>query len=113
GDLSSNRTISLASSHIPIGVGQTWQDVTEQRAAGVTYTNTTGRTIFVAAGDEFSSPESGLELVVDGEKISYFSIEHDDIYKNITVSGLVPPGSTYRINQLNEGKEITWWKELR
>lgn len=47
GNLSANRTISLASSHYPIGVGQTWQDVTSSRSANTIYTNTTGRSIFV------------------------------------------------------------------
>ena len=48
-----------------LGVGQTWQDVTASRAAGVTYTNTTGKPIMVIISDSLSSGWS-TSVTVDG-----------------------------------------------
>lgn len=106
-------TLGAAMNAHVLGMGQTWQNVTSSRAANTTYTNTTGRTIFVAAGDDLGSVTSSLELVVNGLKISHFTVGAGEIGKNITVSGLVPPGSTYRVNLYAGGKNITWWRELR
>ncbi len=38
----------VAANAVGIGIGQTWQDLTASRTIGVTYTNTTGKPIFVA-----------------------------------------------------------------
>lgn len=91
-----------------IGVGQTWQDVTGSRTAGVTYTNTTGKPI-------------GISLVTYGHSGSYSEIEVDGMivtrqlyysgsteYKALNV--IVPNGSTYRLSQ---SVTIYLWSELR
>ena len=46
--LTSNGTVWASSAPTTIGVGQTWQDVTASRAAGVTYTNSTGKPIQIS-----------------------------------------------------------------
>lgn len=103
GNLSANRTISLASSHIPIGTGQTWQNVTSSRKEGTTYTNTTGRSIAVLISATAGS--SGTSLTVGGVNIC--NIEGDSFS---IVFAIVPPGSTYR---LDINASLSHWAELR
>jgi len=95
----------------PIGVGQTWQDVTSQRELDVEYTNDTDRSIMVSvrAGD----PAVGgwIELFVNDVRISgnYQTIENGG---TAYISGIVPPGATYRV--LNSpDSELNYWSELR
>ena len=84
-----------------IGYGQSWVDVTSQRSAGVTYTNTTGRPIQILL--DFVRPTTSwfLNVAVDG----------------LTPSGaggycpVIPPGSTYRVNA--SGITSLTWRELR
>ncbi|MDV1267045.1 pyocin knob domain-containing protein [Citrobacter freundii] len=84
-----------------IGYGQSWVDVTSQRSAGVTYTNTTGKPIQLLL--DFIRPTTSwfLNIVVDG----------------LTPSGaggycpVIPPGSTYRVNV--SGITTFTWRELR
>lgn len=104
----------------PLGVGQTWQDVTSSRAAFTTYTNTTGRPIFVAVREGLPPPgsTSDLKLYVDGKVVSFFAVaaagSGTEIHNAITVSGIVPPGSTYRIEYtLSGAKGVSDWMELR
>lgn len=47
-----------------IGYGQTWQSVTAGRTSGTTYTNTTGKPIFVSVNVIMNAP--GSTLVIDG-----------------------------------------------
>lgn len=104
GDLSANRTISLASSHIPIGVGQTWQNVTGSRATNTTYTNTTGRPIMVYV----SIFPSGLtSIAIGGQSMP---IASDD--KPVYASFIVPAGANYNINTTGT-VNINRWFELR
>lgn len=87
-----------------IGIGQTWQNVAASRSIGVTYTNSTGKSIFVIAlpGD------AGVhEFYVDAVKV-------DALYVTAgTGAGMcviVPNGSTYRVTG---GTNINTWAELR
>src|SRR5690606_24509046 len=106
-------TLGAAMNAHVLGMGQTWQDVTEQRTANVWYTNTTGRPIFVAAGDISGKGISSLSLYVDDQMISRNEGGSNELAGSITVSGLVPPGSTYRVTRFSAAKAISWWKELR
>ena len=49
-----------------IGVGQTWQDVTASRVAGITYTNSTGKPISVSISIEAISNDVACTLTVQG-----------------------------------------------
>ena len=78
----------------PIGVGQSWQNI--GGANNTTYTNSTGRTICVAAqcngtgGYGFSD-----EVFVNGNRISY-AYWNAAVVTN-TYIFLVPPGHTWRV----------------
>lgn len=89
-----------------IGVGQTWQDVSGSRSAGVTYTNTTGRPIEVWAtiGSATTSP---VDITVD----SAIRAQVDTVAGVLTpISFIVPDGVTYDVST---GGNIIYWSELR
>lgn len=114
GNLSANRTISLASSHIPIGVGQTWQNMTSSRAAGTTYTNTTGRPIVVnvsfhrTGGSNAAAHTFLVNGVTVGRSVTRFSQNE----KVSFTSAVVPSGATYRVDSV-ENSLLLVWAELR
>jgi hypothetical protein len=75
---------------VPIGVGQTWQNLTGSRSVGVTYTNSTGRPIVVSIngiGSTFANP---VRIIVDGLAIA----QYEPISLGNT-QAIVPSGSTY------------------
>lgn len=90
---------------------QTWQNVAGSRSFGVTYTNTTGRPIFLAvilknvAGGGTTS-----DLVVDGFTLSNNTRALAD--EPDTHFALVPNGSNYRIPPIGNTLVVAWW-ELR
>ena len=94
-----------------LGVGQTWQDVTASRAAGVTYTNSAGRPIFVIVTGRDQS--SGGRAYVDGLSVGGFTQSSTGTVLS-TISFIVPDGSTYSVSS---GVSITGadkqWVELR
>lgn len=88
-----------------IGDGQTWQDVRADRAGGVTYTNTTGRTIVLLAAH--GSINSSRTLTVDGHAVSWNNSGSTTLV-NTAICVPIPPGSTYEFNGLPAK-----WLELR
>jgi hypothetical protein len=97
-------TTQLATAVQPIGVGQTWQNVTGSRAAATTYTNSTGRPIYVTygwAGGFYTT------FLIDGVATANSSAS-----SNIGGYYVVPAGSTYRINA-SGGGSLAAWSELR
>ena len=82
-----------------IGVGQTWQNVSASRAAATTYTNSTGRPIFVymEAGGSSSS------VTINGITTQTFPA-----FSAITL--VIPNTNTYSISTVNSG---VFWLELR
>lgn len=88
----------LVTAVTPIGVGQTWQDVTASRANGVTYTNSTGQPILIC----FHSTEGGTAtLTVGGIVLNRAS-------NNLWYSAIVPAATTYVFSG-----NFTVWAELR
>jgi microcystin-dependent protein len=86
-----------------LGFNQSWQDVLSSRTMNTTYTNTTLSPIQVA-------------ITVGSPAISEFLVDNVNLARvppNITeqVTAIVPPGSTYRLNQSTLG--IVYWAELR
>jgi hypothetical protein len=80
----------------PIGVGQTWQTVT--RTGGITYTNSTGKSIMVSLYGQGT-----LSFVVNGLQVALSTV--NNAANSITV--IVPNGATYSCNQ------SAWMAELR
>lgn len=96
-----DNAVSLATANsYDLGVNQTWQDVAASRSSGVTYTNTTGKPIFVVVSGNGSSSGS---VVINGITIQ-------SVTTNIFSCPpfIVPDSSTYT---------VTWgflkWSELR
>lgn len=99
---------------LPIGQGQTWQDMTSSRVVGTTYTNTTGRAIFVSVrSNAFASGGGNIFLYVNGNNVALFdsgSVEYFASRPTFTVCGIIPQGATYSVTSTN-GIDI--WMELR
>lgn len=89
-----------------IGVGQTLQSVMGSRASGVTYTNNTGRTIYVAVTVEATASGATLTYTVAGVT----SGNHVTNNQRGAVFFFVPNGSTYAVTA---AAAITSWLELR
>lgn len=89
-----------------LGVGQTWQDVTASRAAGVNYTNTTGKPIVVTAQAGSTGSNSALALTTGGGVVWAFSVTG----YSCSASIVVPNGATYI---LSTATNYTVWYELR
>jgi hypothetical protein len=89
-----------------LGVGQTWQDVTASRAASTTYTNSTGRPIFISVRME--QDDGTLNLTVDGLMIGRTGYTAGPV--NYTLTAIVPAGSTYLVT--TTGGTLFWY-ELR
>lgn len=98
-----------------IGVGQTWQNVGGSRSAGVTYTNTTGRSIeaMIQLGNgSAGNSNSYFNLVING-----LTLVAHRLYAGTDVglaTFIVPNNVTYRIDIINAaGATIGAWFELR
>lgn len=74
-----------------IGIGQTWQDVSALRLDGVTYTNTSPRTITVFFGGGRHGVIATEFYVNDEIYASFGGSESDEVFFSIPI----PPGGTY------------------
>src|SRR6266705_84776 len=95
--------------------GHAWQNVTGSRSIGVAYTNSTGRPIEVSVTSANAGPGNGgaVAAVVNGVQVASAS-NYNIFYPNF-VSFLVPPGSTYQVNNTGFGtsQSLQRWSELR
>jgi len=81
-----------------IGNGQTWQDMTASRAAGITYTNTTGRSISVIMTSVNNlGSYTYLHLIIDGVTVSSSNNTTPQAMNANAgyVTAIIPDGSTY------------------
>ena len=96
-----------------IGVGQTWQNVTASRAFGVTYTNSTGKPIFISVYGGGAPNHGTIEMLIDGIKIGQQGVNSvASAGMHATMTAIVPNGSTYRVNNVL-GASLYIWAELR
>jgi hypothetical protein len=106
-----------AISDTAIGTGQKWKNVTASRAANTTYTNTTGKPIEVAvlAYQAANQAGSAIMLHIDGINIdqTWIGAGGPSGAGALTVSGIVPHGSTYKITVAGTNNAIERWSELR
>ena len=100
-----------------IGYGQTWQDVTGSRAFGTTYTNSTGKPIFiVVTGTTPSGANGAFTLTIGGVIVAENGIVGNggnSGQHRIPTSAIVPPGSTYSAQQSVATSTLDRWVELR
>lgn len=93
----------------PIGNGQEMQDLTASRAAGATYTNSTGRTIAIYVS---VNPSPTLAtFLVDAVDAGGAINNPDDSNTRNNFFALVPDGSTYTLS--GTVQSIESWSELR
>ena len=109
--------ISLAQANAyDIGVGQTWQNVTVSRAAGVIYTNTSGKPIQIKVlmTPTTTTSNSRASLTVDGLVIEQNYIPEEGLADTRVygLSAIIPNGSTYLITAVSNAV-LSKWSELR
>lgn len=95
-----------------LGVGQTWQNLSYQRASGQTYRNDTGKPIhvFIAVRD---GVDGGLRLIIGGVTILNFTYDltAGGFYP---VSVIIPNNTDYSFTWAgNRPSDLLTWAELR
>lgn len=93
---------------VPVGVGQTWQDVLGSRASGVTYTNTTGRPIMVSFQGASSSGVPAHTISVNGLIVA--REDQTSGAQDVSLAVIVPNGATY---VCSSPSGVRMWVELR
>lgn len=94
-----------------LGSGQTLQNMTASRFLNTIYTNTTGRPILVIVNNgATTSAAHNWGVAIDGVTRSSAS-GNSTVNAGAIGSFIVPSGSTYAINGVNES--IGLWSELR
>lgn len=109
--LTSNGTTWTSASGIGIGVGQTWQNVTSSRASGTTYTNSTGKPIFVMISVNNSGGGGTDTFSIDGNVVA----SHQNVggsAPGFVISFIVPNSSTYSAS-VSSMANVPYWAELR
>jgi hypothetical protein len=98
-----------------VGGGQTWQDVKASRALSTTYTNSTGKPIFVSIAVVWGNATGSVTLTIDGIIVQKFWSNPDSSDMSLSVSAIVPNGSTYSVAQTSNvaAGVIEYWAELR
>ena len=82
----------LTGDAVPIGVGQTWTDVTAGRALGTTYYNTTGQSILVTVNTKRTNAAATHTITVNGVVVSSLATA---VNIEAVVSVIVPPSGSY------------------
>jgi len=103
-------TGTLALTSEVIGVSQTWQAVTGSRAAGTTYTNSTGKPIAVSINVTQTAGTATATLTVGGVDVAKTLMTNSVGYGPILFS-IVPNGTTYVLTLTNFS--LSTWNELR
>lgn len=91
-----------------LGLGQTWQEVTNQRRMNETYTNTTGKPIYVQVNI------NNAANVMFTFKINNIEIEHNEDLRCV-MNYIIPPNATYKVYSQNGATNYVYtkWYELR
>ncbi len=97
-----------------LGFNQSWQDVTNERELGSTYTNNTGKPIqiFIRSTRKSDSSQEFF-FYLNGESWGTLSFIHDSYPSQLCcLSPIIPPGATYRIDG-STSTSMSLWRELR
>ena len=89
---------------------QTYQNVTSSRAFSTTYTNSTGKPIWVWFSSDAAVAGVTTRGYVDGNLACYTNM---DLYPRAFCGFVVPIGSTYSITVDKGGVSLNIWLELR
>lgn len=98
-----------------IGNGQTTQNVLASRAWSTTYTNSTGKPIFVNVAGSVTTTGAAIQLTVAGQVFVGTSDYSGGTPSFISsVFAIVPPGATYSAGVTTGSVGALWsWTELR
>ncbi|MGZ4959337.1 MAG: hypothetical protein ACXV7J_08795 [Methylomonas sp.] len=100
-----------------IGLGgsvQSWQEVTSSRALATTYTNTTGRPIFVVASMVITTTTpSTITATINGVGPAWGSTATAVVNAASSLGIIVPPGATYAFNVSGGPANLYHWHEMR
>jgi hypothetical protein len=102
----------LSTLYNPVGVGQTWSAPT--RAFGTTYTNSTGRPIFVVICVTPPGVNGYVNVVVQGQTIAILGVTSAaQSQVPATCCFVVPAGATYSSSLVSGSTPgLQYWKEL-
>ena len=91
-----------------LGIDQRWQEVTSQRRFGETYTNTTGKPIYIQVNI------NNAANVMFWVEINNIKIEHNEDYRCV-MNYIIPPNATYKVYSQNGATNYVYtkWYELR
>ena len=103
--LTSNGTTWTSASPVGLGVGQSYSNVTSSRVLSTTYTNSTGKPIFVSV---LCGGNATTSAYVNGAEIQRSTFTTTNT--NTNVAFIVPNGLTYSVTS---GAGILLWTELR
>ena len=78
-------------------LGQTWQNVTASRTRGVTYTNTTGKSIQINITLYPTASTTRINITVNSVIVSE-QLANSSFQNNISLNATVPSGATYSYN---------------
>ena len=107
--LATTAFVQNAVSGIPV-IGQTWTDVTGSRSQGVTYYNTTGKTIQVQGNFGCNGGGQGY-IYINGTLISHWAAQFNGCGGySVNMPVLVPPGASYQLANMGGGNQ--GWYEL-
>lgn len=100
--------VNFVEHHTPpsLGVGQNWGDVTTQRELGVTYTNTTGKPIFVMISGE---PSIDGDFYIYVNDINILKVDFDSGYL-FSEGFIVPANATYKLVLTTVGGKVNYYK---
>lgn len=105
-------TVALTSD--VIGVGQTWQDLTASRALATTYTNSSGKPIFVSVYTITGTSAGTITFTIDGIAIGRQGISAGaSCTMRLNVTFIVPNNSTYNVQSASGTNTLVTWAELR
>lgn len=100
---------------VPLGVDQTWQDVTGSRAVNTVYTNTTGRpiTIEIYAGNNTAGMYNAITVVHNAVTTVHRTGYAYGANAYMSQSVIIPSGATYTFSPGAGVATIGIWLELR
>jgi hypothetical protein len=110
--LTPDNTVNQLLTAIKKGFGQVWTDFTGSRAAGTTYTNSTGFPLFVSVNATSSLAPAGLIATINAT-ITVVSGPTPGTGSSTGIFFVVPPGQTYSVAFNTGTATISFWRELR
>lgn len=97
-----------------IGTGQAWQDLKLTRDIGVTYTNTSGKAIFVTVSVANNNINGFQAIYVDNVVIGTSSQQSGVVGRILSqITVIVPNSSSYKVTNVVGVATVNYWSELR